>query len=156
MAALSHTALILEIVVAVVIIGLLAIVVLLNQRKRKAPAGKKPKAEAAPSYYDDVPSAGTAGQPGGFAGASPGAHADPFAGFATASAGAPSVPAHAAAPAPDYGQMATGAVQAPPAPPAAPAAPSVPAGWLPDPSGTPDTLRYWDGLRWTQHVAQRS
>jgi len=31
-----------------------------------------------------------------------------------------------------------------------------PAGWLPDPGGAPDTLRYWDGNAWTQHFAQRS
>ncbi len=150
-AALSHTTLILEVVVAVVIIALLAAVVVLNQRKRKGPAEKKPKVATSPSYYD-VPTAGD-GQSGGFATASPGGQPDPFAGFATASAGAP---AHAAAPAAEYAQLAGGGVQAPPAPPAAPATPSVPAGWLPDPSGAPDTLRYWDGSRWTQHVAQRN
>ena len=54
-------------------------------------------------------------------------------------------------------------VQPSPAPVAvapAPAAPSpppgTPAGWLPDPNGIPDTLRYWDGSAWTQHFAQRS
>jgi len=47
---------------------------------------------------------------------------------------------------------------APPAPPAAPVGPlpaGTPAGWLPDPSGAPDTLRYWTATPWTQHVAQR-
>jgi hypothetical protein len=45
-----------------------------------------------------------------------------------------------------------------PAPAAAPNIPPVgtPAGWLPDPTGLPNTLRYWDGMAWTQHVAQRS
>jgi hypothetical protein len=31
-----------------------------------------------------------------------------------------------------------------------------PSGWLPDPSGLPDVLRYWDGHAWTFHVATRS
>ncbi len=42
-------------------------------------------------------------------------------------------------------------VPATPSPP-----PGTPAGWLPDPNGIPDTLRYWDGSTWTQHFAQRS
>ena len=29
------------------------------------------------------------------------------------------------------------------------------AGWLPDPSGDPDRVRYWDGSGWTAHTAVR-
>jgi len=58
-----------------------------------------------------------------------------------------------------------------PAPEPAPAAPrtaetplgwiqpppdGTPAGWLPDPSGSGDVVRYWDGLVWTSHVATRA
>ena len=43
-----------------------------------------------------------------------------------------------------------------PAPDAPSPPPGTPAGWLPDPNGIPDTLRYWDGSAWTQHFAQRS
>jgi hypothetical protein len=42
-----------------------------------------------------------------------------------------------------------------PAPPVAPApqvATANPAGWFPDPGGVHDH-RYWDGTRWTEHVA---
>ncbi len=41
--------------------------------------------------------------------------------------------------------------------PAGPApAAAVPEGWLPDPYGAPDTVRYWNGSAWTEHTAQRS
>jgi hypothetical protein len=43
------------------------------------------------------------------------------------------------------------AVAAPPNP-----TPGTPASWLPDPSGVPHTLRYWDGSCWTPHVARRT
>ena len=39
-----------------------------------------------------------------------------------------------------------------PPPPAAPAAPATPAGWFADPGGIHEH-RYWDGTRWTEHVA---
>lgn len=162
--ALSRT-LVIEIPIGVVIIALLITVLVLNQRKKKGPAEKaKPTPQ---SYYENLQPAAN-GQ-GAVPTASP-AQADPFAGFAGAPSATPAAPpapvaggvangvANGAVPAIDFGQAA-GAVQAPPAPPApapTPSAPAVPAGWLPDPSGAPDTLRYWDGSRWTQHVAQRS
>ncbi|MEV0640763.1 phospholipid scramblase-related protein [Streptomyces sp. NPDC050619] len=31
---------------------------------------------------------------------------------------------------------------------------NTPAGWYPDPHGAPQTLRYWDGVQWTQHTNQ--
>lgn len=39
-----------------------------------------------------------------------------------------------------------------PAPPASPPPPT-PATWAPDPYGRAD-LRYWDGIRWTEHVVK--
>jgi Scramblase/Protein of unknown function (DUF2510) len=30
--------------------------------------------------------------------------------------------------------------------------PQTPAGWYPDPHGTPNLLRWWDGVRWTEHT----
>lgn len=30
---------------------------------------------------------------------------------------------------------------------------NTPAGWYPDPHGAPRTLRYWDGVQWTQHTS---
>ncbi|MFE9906723.1 phospholipid scramblase-related protein [Streptomyces clavifer] len=29
---------------------------------------------------------------------------------------------------------------------------NIPAGWHPDPHGAPELLRYWDGVRWTEHT----
>ncbi|MER5910180.1 phospholipid scramblase-related protein [Streptomyces sp. NPDC001982] len=29
---------------------------------------------------------------------------------------------------------------------------NTPAGWYPDPHGAPQTLRYWDGVQWTNHT----
>lgn len=29
---------------------------------------------------------------------------------------------------------------------------NTPAGWYPDPHGAPQTLRYWDGAKWTEHT----
>ncbi len=79
----------------------------------------------------------------------------------------PSFPSPASAPAPRSmtGALATPSGSAPDAqPPAAqpasttaplPAA-GTPASWLPDPGGTPGTLRYWDGHAWTDYFAQRA
>jgi hypothetical protein len=48
-----------------------------------------------------------------------------------------------------YGQgFMTAAGWAPGMPPSA-----VPPGWFPDPGG--QGLRYWDGLRWTEHTQAR-
>ena len=130
-----------EIPVIIIVVVLLVIVLVMNQRKKK-PA-KPAKAESPQSYYADLqqPAAqpqAAAGQPG-YAPAGPGAAPDQFGGFATAAPGGPPPPAAPAAPA------------APASPP-----PGTPAGWLPDPGGAPNTLRYWDGNGWTQHVAARS
>ncbi|WP_425827309.1 phospholipid scramblase-related protein [Streptomyces fractus] len=29
---------------------------------------------------------------------------------------------------------------------------NIPAGWYPDPQGTPQSLRWWDGAQWTEHT----
>jgi len=65
--------------------------------------------------------------------------------------------------APTFGPGAVGSPVAPPAPtrPFHPLTPQVgppapvAAGWLPDPSGDPSALRYWDGTGWTAHTARR-
>jgi hypothetical protein len=150
-AALSSTTKVLEIVIIVVILVLLVMVVVLyTRRNRPAKAKSSPTPQ---NYYGDLATVQAPQAPTnqGF-----GQPADPFAGFGSGAAPAP--PAQAPQP------MAAPAMAAPamaaPAPPPAPAAPAgpvpgTPAGWLPDPSGAPNTLRYWDGNAWTQHVATK-
>jgi hypothetical protein len=132
--------------VLVIFILVLAILIIVQVRKRKAPA-KASGVPAQPNYYADVQqqaaAAGPMGQP------------DPFAGF-----GAPQAPQQMAPPPAAPAPVMT-PPPPPPPPPPAPAAPSMPApgtpaGWMPDPSGDPNTLRYWDGAAWTQHIAQRN
>ncbi|MGH9044839.1 MAG: DUF2510 domain-containing protein [Acidimicrobiales bacterium] len=144
LAALGSSTKAVEVVILAVVIILLATILLLYRKNsRPAKAGANGAAQAA-SYYGDMgtvpahaPSASSMSAPSN----------DPFAGFGGA-----------------VGQGSFGQPQpapAPPPPPPAPAAsptppPGTPAGWLPDPSGAPDTLRYWDGAGWTQHVARRN
>lgn len=85
-----------------------------------------------------------------------GAGADPFGGSFPAPA-----PVPAATPAPFSVDSVSSSAQPAPVPSAAAAAPAptpagTPAGWLPDPNGSPDTLRYWDGNAWTEHQAHRN
>lgn len=137
----SSTKMVEVLILAVVVILLGTILVLYrrNSRPAKAGAGHAATAPSAASYYSDV---GTLPAPGGMGGTGFGggpAQSDPFAGFG--------------------GGMAAPAPPPPPPPAAAPPAippPGTPASWLPDPAGAPDTLRYWDGMSWTQHVAKRN
>jgi hypothetical protein len=131
-----------EVVVLAIVVIMLGVTLILYRRNGRAGSGGRgrSKAPATASYYNDV---GTLPMQPGMAGGATfapmgGGQPDPFAGFG---AGGP----------------APGMAPPPPAPPPAPMqpAPGTPAGWMPDPSGAPDTLRYWDGGSWTQHVAQR-
>ncbi len=138
LAALSSSTKTIEVVILVVVVILLGtILVLYRRQSRPAKSGSHAASTTSPaSYYADV---GTMQAPVGVGG---GGQSDPFAGFG----GGPQFGGPAPAPPP------------PPAPAPMPQMPPVgtPAGWMPDPSGAPDTLRYWDGASWTQHVATRS
>jgi len=78
---------------------------------------------------------------------------------ATASGAGPATAPGALAP-PEPEQAMPAALPLAPTPPVAPGprvapgppAPAQPAGWFPDPGGGHDH-RYWDGTRWTEHVA---
>jgi hypothetical protein len=141
LAALSGGVVVIEIVIVVAIVALLVAVLVLYRRQQSGGKEKQAAPPAADSYYADVTTVqGQSGQQGAF-GAQP--QSDPFAGF-----GGQTPPGGAPAPAPAAAPAAPAGAAAPPA--------GTPAGWLPDPSGAPDTLRYWDGNGWTQHVAQRS
>jgi Protein of unknown function (DUF2510) len=133
----------LEVVILAVVVILLATVLVLykrSSRPAKATAGHAAGAQSAASYYSDV---GTLPAPGSMGGGGFGApQSDPFGGFGGG------MEQNRYAPAPPPPPPA-------PAPPAMPA-PGTPASWMPDPGGAPDTLRYWDGNSWTQHVAKRN
>jgi hypothetical protein len=133
--ALSKGVVIGEVVVIVVLVALLVAIIVLNRRRKgsqKAAPTPTPQ-----SYYADLQDSPPVEAP------APGAGSDPL------SVGSPAPAAQAAA----------GGWEPPPPPPppvAGTPPPGTPAGWLPEPSGSPDTLRYWDGNAWTQHVAKRS
>ena len=159
-----------EIAIVVVVVALLVAILVVNRRRKRAEKAPAPQASGAShqDYYADLQQQGS-GQLGG-------APPDPFAGFGASAAvatgtrdAAPAAPpANGAAqpvPAPAFQQSQMAAAPAAPSASAAPStpqapgvvpAPGTPAGWLQDPSGAPDTLRYWDGSAWTQHVAQRT
>ncbi len=136
----SHLRLVGIVVVAVLVVfvGVRQVMHARNLKRRKA---------ASVGYHDrDVAQYGVG--PAGLAGAASARTADgtPLAPtFGPGTAGAPALP-------PPF--VAAG--------PAASATPSagrpgaVAAGWLPDPSGDPSVLRYWDGTGWTSHTARRS
>ncbi len=140
LAAISSSTKMIEILIlAVVVILLGTILVLYRRNSRPAKGGHAMSTPSAASYYSDV---STLQAPTGMGNSF--GQSDPFAGFGGGGqfGGAPAAPP-------------------PPPPPPAPAAPSMPppgtpASWLPDPAGAPDTLRYWDGMNWTQHVAKRN
>jgi hypothetical protein len=137
-AALSSSTKLLEVVILAAVVILLATILVIYRRNgRPAKASHAAATPTAASYYSDI---GTLSAPGtGGGGQFGAAQSDPFAGFGGGMNQGFSAPA------------------APPAPsaPAMPA-PGTPAGWMPDPGGSPDTLRYWDGMSWTQHVAKRN
>jgi len=169
-AALSTTTKVIEVAIVVVVVVLLIVTLVLYRRKSAPPKPVGAVQATSNQYYGDVASipggqAGAAGGPQGLAAPNP--RNDPFAGFAPpAPAGSAPAPGWTAPAGAAPAQMEPPAPEPyapppppPPPPPAAPAPappPGTPAGWLPEPSGVPNTLRYWDGTAWTQHVAQRS
>lgn len=149
--ALSSTDKIIEIAVVVVVVVLLVVILILSMRNKRQP--KTAAQTSSPqNEYANLMNQGSvpAGAPPLSAGL-----ADQV-GFGALSA--ESRPSPASAPLTVAPPPPAPPPPAPPPPPPAPPGPvpGTPAGWLPDPSGAQDTLRYWDGSAWTQHVAQRS
>jgi uncharacterized protein DUF2510 len=130
---------ILILAVVVILLGTVLVLYRRNGRPAKAGAGHGGNTASAASYYSDV---GTLSAPGAMGGSFGGNQNDPFAGFGGG------VEQNRFAPPPPPPPVST-------APPTIPP-PGTPASWLPDPGGAPDTLRYWDGMSWTQHVAKRN
>jgi Protein of unknown function (DUF2510) len=149
------------IVVAVIVFILMVLLVRRAIQKRDV----RIRRAASGSYYDaDVAHYGTG--PSGFSGAAAARTIDstPLAPSFDAGGGGPGSPAArtgpsfgsagpgGSAPAPAFGVPASGE-HGSITPPAVPTSP--PAGWLPDPTGNPQLLRYWDGVQWTDHTAHR-
>ena len=145
-AALGSSTKMLEVVILAVVVILLGAVLVLykrSSRPAKAGPGHAATAPSAASYYSDVGTLPAAGPMGGQEYG--GGQSDPFAGF-----GGGMEQNRYAAPPPPAPPPPVQPVQASMPPP------GTPASWLPDPSGAPETLRYWDGMSWTQHVAKRN
>ena len=179
LATINHSVVIIEAVIGVVVVVLLVAIIVTSHRRKRAAAPKPP--EAAPNYYADLQQQ-PAGRPDPFStlasAATPPtppvtAHATTYPGDMAPAAypGAPSATTYpgdmapaaypgapspgtftATAPGSELSAAAAAAAMAQGSTPPA----GTPAGWLPDPGGAPDTLRYWDGNAWTQHFAQRS
>jgi hypothetical protein len=150
---IASTSTIAEIGVIVVIV-VLAVVTFVLYRKQNAPAKAaspdKSAGARATNYYSEVSSVAAPGSAAGRSDIT--AHESPLTGGSSAQAD-------------PFATLSEGSAPAAPAPEAAaadspasfpPAAAGTPAGWLTDPGGAADTLRYWDGNAWTAHVAQRS
>jgi hypothetical protein len=171
-AAISNSTKVIEGVIVAAVIILLVVTIVLYRRKNAPAKPASANSASANQYYGDVATlANSQPVPGGTQGIAGRPGNDPFAGFASPEpapvpAGSVAPPSWSApAPSPATPGPAVPATPGPtePSPPPPPPNPAhavppagTPAGWLPETSGVPDTLRYWDGSAWTQHVAQRS
>lgn len=145
-AALSSSTKMVEVVILAVVVILLGTILVLYRRNAKPAKASHAGSGgvSAASYYSDI---GTLSTPGSMAGSFGGSPGDQFTGFGGGMEG--------------FGGGMEQNHFSPPPPPPAPMTssmppPGTPANWLPDPGGAPDTLRYWDGANWTEHVAKRN
>jgi hypothetical protein len=151
-----------------VVLGVAAVllVILLVTKMIQGRSFKKRKAASGSHYDADLAHDGT--EPAGYSGATSGSSAGPTPlapPFGASASGAESMSArplvaNAIPPASSVhgrefvGIPQFGGPESPP-PPVAPPSVAPQASWLPDPSGDPDVIRYWDGTAWTIHTAQR-
>jgi hypothetical protein len=148
-----------------------------NPRGGQAGPPDRPPRDAAPSSEapSRTPAPGTTPPTGAepSAGAAPSAGAGPDAGSSPAASPGESTPPETRAlltqeVAPALGQVSNGSAPSLASGAAEPATPASgngkhqvtngadrTAGWRPDPDHGEDLLRYWDGLRWTDHFARR-
>lgn len=155
---ISKTALIVEIIVGVIVIALLIAALVLSARKRRSNPEHGQPAQAAQADPGDPPEGADGPDDAGpaLAEVGPLGQPDPFTGFVAASPSSAGTSASAAANAPSHSRSTSEGRVPSTSSSLVPAAAGTPPGWLPDPGGTPDTLRYWDGTAWTQHLARPS